>query len=213
MLSALCRHRAKALSSSYWHPLLGTIAWQEDNSSPLVAMPYAGKGHSMGVSVALLSATLALGGFQSAGLGSNHQVSLLWSICLVLQVVHFVYVVLSAIVSGNKHTSVSQLSLQCVSVDFRTSRRAGRASCLASPTPAPPSSALAASSAQVPSCLPVCLPSSVQAFRFHLSELLPVACLQAPASLTAQPEHWAPCSLLGLRKGPARTSPHAGTVH
>ena len=33
----------------------------------------AGEGHGMVQSVALLSATLALGGCQSAGLGSNHQ--------------------------------------------------------------------------------------------------------------------------------------------
>lgn len=35
--------------------------------------PCAGEGHGMVWSVALLSATLALGGCQSAGLGSNHQ--------------------------------------------------------------------------------------------------------------------------------------------
>lgn len=33
----------------------------------------AGEGHSMVTAVTLLSATLALGGFQAAGLGSNHQ--------------------------------------------------------------------------------------------------------------------------------------------
>lgn len=34
---------------------------------------FPGEGHGMAWSVALLSATLALGGCQSAGLGSNHQ--------------------------------------------------------------------------------------------------------------------------------------------
>ncbi len=33
----------------------------------------AAEGHSMVTAVTLLSATLALGGFQAAGLGSNHQ--------------------------------------------------------------------------------------------------------------------------------------------
>ena len=33
----------------------------------------AGEGHSVVAAVALLSGALALGGFQAAGLGSNHQ--------------------------------------------------------------------------------------------------------------------------------------------